>query len=129
MAGTIEHLQLPEPLSVKDYEEVDNDISAKEELSQCWEKDLCAEFCAQKSSQSQETEEEGVEDEATVSEPAIKTFSQAMSSTNDLEFAAEKGLDSVLSGLVNAESELQQAFMHVKTSGQQTKLDKYFTSV
>ena len=70
-----------------------------------------------------------MEDEATVSEPAIKTFSQAMSSTNDLEFAAEKGLDSVLSGLVNAESELQQAFMHVKTSGQQTKLDKFFTSV
>lgn len=129
LAATVDRLQLPEPMTVEAYCEVDAGLPATEELPAGWEQDLAADFCAEIRGETVQEEEEEEEGDR-VTEPAITTFAQSIKWTSELkQFAAEKGLDSVLADLAAAEDKLQQAFMQGQITGRQTCLEKFFNAV
>lgn len=127
----LEQLEVDEPMSLDEYEDIDASVPATEDMGAGWEQQLARDFMQERAAAAAEEKEddtdEDTEQNAAQNSQAIKSYDESLKWTAELKlFAADKGLDSVLQDLMSAEEKIQQAFLKIKTAGRQACLPEFF---
>uniref|UniRef100_H3AVG9 HTH CENPB-type domain-containing protein n=1 Tax=Latimeria chalumnae TaxID=7897 RepID=H3AVG9_LATCH len=109
LTEVVEKLQLPEPMTARDYLEVDADTPQSEGLSTGWESQLLEDFVDDRSGSPTVESESETEEEGEPQKTSYKSHQEVLTALRDLQvWAMEKGLTEVLTHFTAAEDLIQK---------------------